>query len=131
MMILVNIFAIVSAALFFFRKISPLAFLISSSLWFVLMVIFWYLLPRMIYKSAATFKDTLRVTLGDAEFIIENNKGSQRWAWKDFSSTMESPHFFHLYFDTRSFFLVPKSGCKDIDEVVELRKLIQSKVKKG
>jgi hypothetical protein len=36
-----------------------------------------------------------------------------------------------LYFDSRSFFLVPKDGCKDTDEVYDLRQLIKSKVKKG
>ncbi|MGB5029391.1 MAG: YcxB family protein [Chitinophagaceae bacterium] len=46
-------------------------------------------------------------------------------------SYLESPHFFHLYFDSRSFLLVPKNGCKDSDEVFELRKLIKEKVKKG
>src|SRR6187402_3497553 len=51
MMILVNVFAIVSAALFFFKKISPLAFLVSSVLWFGLMIAFWYLLPITIYKK--------------------------------------------------------------------------------
>ncbi|HMJ47128.1 MAG TPA: hypothetical protein VK498_07340, partial [Ferruginibacter sp.] len=52
LLILVNIFAIVSAGLFFFKKISPLAFLISSTLWFVLMLIFWFILPRIVYKRA-------------------------------------------------------------------------------
>src|SRR2546426_8565657 len=85
MMILVNVFAIISAALFFFRKISPLAFLLSSSLWFALMLAFWYILPRMIYKKTETFRDKLRVTLSDSEFIIENSRGSRTWLWKEFS----------------------------------------------
>ncbi|MES2847870.1 MAG: YcxB family protein, partial [Bacteroidota bacterium] len=41
MIILVNVFAIVSAALFFTKKISPLAFLISSLLWIAMMMAFW------------------------------------------------------------------------------------------
>ena len=60
MMILVNVFAIISAGLFFFKKVDPLAFLVSSILWFALMVIFWFLLPQMIYRKADTFKDRLQ-----------------------------------------------------------------------
>ena len=71
MMILVNVFAIVSAALFFFRKISPLAFLISSVLWFFLMIVFWFWLPRMIYRRSGTFKDRFQAILSSGEFRID------------------------------------------------------------
>ena len=27
-------------------------------------------------------------------------------------TTLESPHFFHLYFDSKSFFLVPKEAVE-------------------
>ncbi|MEP6712165.1 MAG: YcxB family protein, partial [Ferruginibacter sp.] len=37
MMILVNVFAIFSAALYFFKLIKPMPFLVSSMLWFFLM----------------------------------------------------------------------------------------------
>jgi hypothetical protein len=57
MMILVNIFAIIAAALFFFKKVSPFSFLVSSVLWFVLMIVFWFLLPQLIYKKFPAFKD--------------------------------------------------------------------------
>lgn len=127
MMILVNVFAIVSAALFFFRKISPLAFLISSVLWFVLMIVFWFLLPKMIYDKAATFKDRFQAILSDSEFRIENDRGGRSWPWKDFSSWMESPHFFHLYFNSRSFFIIPKEAFEG-DEVYEARKIFKVKI---
>lgn len=129
MMILVNVFAIVSAGLFFLKKISPVAFLVSSLLWFVLMIAFWYLLPLTIYKKSATFKDKLKATLGINEFIIENERGSRSWAWKDFTTTMESPHFFHLYFNTRSFFLVPKEAFPG-DEEHAARKILSVKIHK-
>src|SRR5437870_2055069 len=77
MLILVNIFAIVSAALFFMRKISPLAFLVSSVLWFILMIVFWFSLPSMIYRRSATFKDRLRAILADDVFRIENERGGR------------------------------------------------------
>jgi hypothetical protein len=129
MMILVNVFAILSAGLFFVRKISPMAFLVSSVLWFGLMITFWYLLPITIYKKSATFKDKFKATFGKEEFTIENERGSRSWPWNEFSTTMESPHFFHLYFNPRSFFIVPKDAF-DEDEINEARKLLAARILK-
>jgi len=129
MMVLVNVFAILSAALFFFKKISPFAFLISSLLWFIMMILFWFLLPTIIYKNAKTFKDRFKATLGNNEFSIENERGSKGWEWTEFSTWMESPHFFHLYFNSRSFFIVPKEAFEGDDEH-EARKILVAKIKK-
>src|SRR6476619_2081887 len=57
MIILVNVFALLSAILFYFRKILPFAFLVGSFLWFSLMIVFWFVLPGMVYRRAATFRD--------------------------------------------------------------------------
>jgi hypothetical protein len=129
MMILVNVFAILSAGLFFLRMISPLAFLLSSVLWFAMMIAFWFLLPSIIYKKSATFKDRFKATFSDTEFRIENERGSRSWGWSQFSTTMESPHFFHLYFDTRSFFIVPKAAFST-DDLHEARKILSTKIQK-
>jgi hypothetical protein len=129
MMILVNVFAIVSAVLFFFKKVSPFAFLISSVLWFILMIVFWYLLPTYIYKRSATFRDRFKTTLSDAEFTIENDKGSRSWPWKDFSNWMESPYFFHLYFDSRSFFIIPKDAFAE-ENLHGVREILSKKIVK-
>ncbi len=106
-----------------------MAFLVSSFLWFGLMISFWYLLPITIYKKSATFKDRFKATFGKEEFTIENERGSRSWLWKEFSTTMESPYFFHLYFNSRSFFIVPKEAFPD-DEVSEARKVLASKIGK-
>lgn len=129
MLILVNVFAIVSSALFFLKKISPLAFLISAVLWFVMMIVCWFLLPAIIYKKSATFKDSFRATLGNNSFTIENDRGSRSWDWSAFSTSMESPHFFHLYFDARSFFIIPKDAFLE-DDITDARKIINGKIKK-
>lgn len=129
MMAAVNIFAILSAALFFFKKISPLAFLMSSTLWFIMMIAFWYLLPKMIYKKSETFRDSFKATLGESFFRIENNQHNRSWQWNEFSTWIESPHFFHLYFNNRSFFLIPKSAFPDGKEH-EARRLLQQSIKK-
>lgn len=130
MMILVNVFAISSAALFFFKKISPLAFLISSVLWFAMMLAFWFFLPSMIYRKNETFKDRFKATVSNDGFMIENERGSRSWPWAQFSGLLETPHFFHLYFDTRSFFIVPKEAFAG-DDVHEARKILKQNIGNG
>ena len=61
---------------------------------------------------------------------LENEIGYKEWTWSDFSTYLESPHFFHLYFNSRSFFLVPKATVLDIQQLGELRKLLALKIKK-
>ena len=131
MLVLVNVFAIMSITLYALKKITPMAFFIGSFLWVVLMISFWFILPALVYRRAATFKHEFSMTFEEDGFQLAHERGSKTWAWTALKNYLESPHFFHLYFDSRSFFLVPKSGCKDTDEVFELRKLIRSKVKKG
>ena len=131
MLILVNVFAIASITLYAFKKVTPMAFLVGSFLWVVLMISFWFILPGMVYRRAVTFKHEFSMDFREDGFSLRHEKGSKDWPWTALKHYVESPHFFHLYFDNRSFFLVPKSGCKDSDEVHELRILIKSKVKKG
>jgi len=40
---------------------------------------------------------------------------------------METPHFFHLYFDSKSFFLVPKDNMS-ADMQHELRGMLNKKI---
>ena len=131
MLIMVNVFALASITLYALKKITPMAFLVGSFLWIVLMVSFWFILPGLVYRKAATFKNQFSMTFEDDGFTLSHERGSKSWPWTALKNYLETPHFFHLYFDSRSFFLVPKSGCKDTDEIHELRQIIKSKVKKG
>ena len=132
MLIMVNVFALVSITLYAMGKITPMAFFIGSSLWIVLMISFWFILPGMVYRRAITFRHTFSMNFEEEGFTLGHEGGGSRsWPWTALKNFIESPHFFHLYFDSRSFFLVPKSGCKDGEEVYELRKLLKEKVKKG
>ena len=131
MIILVNVFAAFAIILFLAKKVQPVAFLMSSFLWVVLMISFWFILPMVVYRRAITFKHEFSMDFNDEGFTLRHAKGFKEWPWTALKNYLESPHFFHLYFDTRSFFLVPKSGCKDVEEVQELRALIKSKVAKG
>lgn len=128
--ILVNVFAILSAVLYYFNKIQALSFLIFSLLWFLLWLVIRKILPLSIYKRSHTFKDTFTMSLEDNEVVLETERGVQVWQWKDFSSFRETLFFFHLYFDSRSFFLIPKDSFKDISEIQQARELMRSKIGK-
>ena len=128
LMILVNVFAIFAAAMFYFHKVSPLAFLLSSLLWITLMFSFWYILPNSVYKKASTFQDTFKMTFGEYRVRLENERGYNEWNWEKFSSFIESPYFIHLYFDSKSFFLVPKNAVEKTGDLNELRRLLREKI---
>ena len=130
MIILVNVFALASATLFYFKKILPFAFLMGSVLWFFLMISFWFLLPGMVYRRATTFKDHFIMNFEDETFSVGNERVKRSWPWDALSTFIETPNFFHLYFDSKSFFLVPKNSFANSDEVYQLRHLLLEKVKK-
>ncbi len=128
LIILVNVFAILAAGLFYFKKIRPEPFLLGSVIWMSLMATFWYFLPNSIYNKSATFKDSFIIYFNADAVVLENERGEVRWEWSKFSKFFESPHFFHIYFDSKSFFIVPK---ENMDEAFrhELRGLLNIKVK--
>lgn len=128
MIIIVNAFAILSITLYALQKITPFAFLIGTTLWLVLMISFWFILPFLVYKRNETFKHSFSMSFDENDFSLIHQHGRKSWPWKSLSKFIESPHFFHLYFDPRSFLLVPKSGLKDSDEVQELRHILKDKV---
>lgn len=132
MIIFVNVFAILAAGLFAYKKVTALAFLVSSLVWITIVLAFWWWLPSTIYKRSATFKDQFNVTLEENHFFIDNGHGSAKtWAWREFSEIMETPNFFHLYFNPRSFFLLPKDAFQNSDDLHQARQLLKSKIGKG
>ena len=129
MIIAVNVFALASAILFYLRKIDPMAFLFGSVLWFALMISFWFVLPGVVYRRAATFRDHFTMKFEEDNFSLGNERGSRSWKWEQLSNFLETPHFFHLYFDKNSFFLVPKNAYANSDEVYEMRQLLKAKIR--
>ncbi|NCT92878.1 MAG: YcxB family protein [Chitinophagaceae bacterium] len=127
LLVLVNVFAIVAAVLFYTKKIRPEPFLLGSLIWLILMASFWYFLPNNIYKKAQTFRDSFIIDFSDQHIRLETERGHTNWDWNRFSKYFESPHFFHLYFDSRSFFLVPKDGMGD-EFRHDLRGLLRRKI---
>ncbi len=127
LIVLVNIFAIMAAVLLAFKKISPQPFLLSSLLWFFLMIAFWYILPYTIYKRAATFKESFTIIFFERYIRLENARGYVDWNWSDFSHFLESPNFFHLYLSSKAFFLIPKDGMTP-EYVADVRRILTSKI---
>jgi hypothetical protein len=127
MVILVNVFALLSAVLFYFHRILPFAFLVGSFLWFAKMISVWFILPAAIYRRAATFKDHFRLQLDEDGFDISNERTSTRWLWSSLTKSMETPHFFYFYFSPQSFFLVPKSAFDD-EGISGMRRLLRERV---
>ncbi|MFI5125112.1 MAG: YcxB family protein [Chitinophagales bacterium] len=130
LLILLNVFTILSAILFFMHKIQPLSFLTFSLLWFILLITIWRLLPLSVYKRSQTFQDQFSMDLNERDVVLQTERGSHAWQWQEFSSFLESPHFFHLYFNSRSFFLVPKDAFKELDILQQARALLKEKLKK-
>lgn len=127
LVILVNVFAVISAVLLWMKKIRPEPFLLGSVIWLGLMATFWYFLPNSIYKKANTFQDSFIIDFLDDEVRLENERGYVQWPWQKFNRYFESPHFFHLYFDAKSFFLVPKDNMGD-EFRHELRGMLNNKI---
>lgn len=130
LLILVNIFAIASAVLFYFKKISAISFFIFSVLWFLLMLVIWRILPSTIYKKSQTFANEFGMSFNDAGVELTTTRGNQFWPWQKFSGFLETPYFFHLYFDARSFFLIPKDAFNNLTIQQDVRDLLKNKIKK-
>lgn len=130
LLVLINVFAITSAVLFALKKIQAIPFMIFSLLWFLLMLVIWRILPGSIYRKSQTFQDNFSMHFDAENVVLETARGSKGWPWASFSHFVESPYFFHLYFDARSFFLVPKDAFVSITELQEARELMREKINK-
>jgi hypothetical protein len=127
MIVLVNVFALCSLLLFYFKKILPVAFVVGSLLWFVLMISFWFVLPAIVYRRAATFRDHFQMDFEEEGFSLGNERGGRSWKWTELSKFMETPYYFYFYFSPTSFFLVPKAPFTG-EDVAVLRDLLKERV---
>jgi hypothetical protein len=128
LVILINLFAILSAVLFYFHKIQAISFLIFSFLWFILWITIVQILPLTIYKRSQTFQDAFTLSLNDAGVLLQTERGNQLWQWNKFSEFKETVHFFLLYFNPRSFFMFPKDSFKDLTELQTAREILKKNI---
>ena len=108
LLLIVNVYAIVTAILLYYKKIRPELFLLGSILWIALMLLFWYLLPLLFYRKTALFTHTWELTVSSTGAALQGEQGEAAWNWSELSHYFESPHFFHFYFGPKSFFIIPK-----------------------
>ncbi len=127
LIVLVNLFSILTAVLFFTHKISPFAFLFSAVMWLLLMIMFWFIMPAMVYRRTASFKEQFTAVFSVDDLELKNNKGFIKWKWRKFITYKETPHFFFLYLNKRSFFLIPKEKF-NLSELKEIQILLQQKI---
>lgn len=127
--IVIIAFDIVSGILYFMGKIRPEPFLLGASIWFFFLVSFWILMPGIIYRRSVTFREMFTIYFQPSYIALENDKGRVEWEWKRFTGYFESPNFFHLYFSTKSFFLIPKDMMSK-DEHHDVRILLSSHIQK-
>lgn len=127
LMILVNVFAIASAIMFYQKVIRPEPFLLGTVVWLLMLVGVWYILPFSIYKKSSMFKDSFIAWINESTIRLENENGHITWQWNLFNRFFESPFFFHLYFNEKSFFLLPKDDMTE-DLKHELRALLNEKL---
>ncbi len=128
MIILVNAFAILSLVLYALGKITPTAFLTYSFLWIVLMASLWFILPAAVYRQAKTFQHSFNMYFNDADFTLEHERGKRSWPYTALRNYKETPNFFHLYFDAKSFLLVPKNAFAELETLQRFRDLLKSKI---
>lgn len=117
LIIAVNVFAVGAMVLYGLNLVSPVAFLLSSCLWLMLMIAIWWGMPWMVYRQTSAFQHAFEMTFDATGFSLEHEGSGKRWGWTDLHHWKETPLFFHLYFDARSFWLVPKEVFSDADRL--------------
>ena len=126
LMIVVNIYAIITAILLFMKKIRPEPFLLGSLLWLALMGFFWYILPQIFYKKTNLFKQEWEFDFTEKEASLQSRVGQAYWEWDSVTHYFESPVFFHLYFGPKSFFLITKEAISNENQQ-RIREILKHK----
>ncbi|WP_295121568.1 YcxB family protein [uncultured Chitinophaga sp.] len=88
---------------------------------------FWFLLPISVYNKSQTFKESIRLGYNEREMTIGTQVGDRPLNWSSFSQIVETPTFFFLYRDTKSFFLIPVSAFETEDAAHNFRELLKAK----
>ncbi|MFZ9146620.1 MAG: YcxB family protein [Sediminibacterium sp.] len=108
LLVIVNVYAIATAILLYYKKIRPELFLLGSVLWIVLMLLFWYILPWWFYRKTPLFKYDWQFSFDQKGANLVCQQGEAAWEWSEVKHYFESPAFFHFYFGPKSFFIIPK-----------------------
>lgn len=129
--IVIVLFSLIAGVFLFFKKIQPQVFLLASVIWLAYFVIVFYILPLLIYnKGKSVFLSRYTAYFAQDYISIENERGRTEWEWNRFSNFFETDNFYHLYFNKRAFFLIPKDNI-EIEQRKEITKLLMNNVRIG
>ena len=128
MLLCIILFDIISAVLYYTGKIQPQPFMLGSLIWFFFIISIWFFLPNNIFSKSVAFKENYIITFKNSGILLETERGGLEWQWIDIVKYAESPNFFHLYFSSKSFFLVPKNEIS-IDMESSIRSLLKNNIK--
>lgn len=94
---------------------------------FVLIMVFWYILPISTFQKSATFRENIHLNYDEQEIKIGTRTGERRLVWKSFFAVVETRDFFFLYRDRSSFFLIPTGAFADEQSRKEFRRFLQGR----
>ncbi len=126
LMIVVNIYAILTGVLLFMKKIRPELFLLGSVLWILLLLLFWYVMPHIFYKKTSLFANIWNFSFDSQKAKLQSSQAEAQWDWQEVTHYFESPHFFHIYFGPKTFFIIPTQYLP-IAIQQELRSILKDK----
>lgn len=129
--IVIVLFSLIAGVFLFLKKIQPQIFLLASVIWLAYFVIVFYILPLLIYnKGKSVFLSRYTAYFAQDYLSIENEKGRTEWQWNRFSNFFETDNFYHLYFNKRAFFLIPKDNI-EIEQRKQITRLLMNNIRIG
>jgi hypothetical protein len=67
-------------------------------------------MPNIFYKKTALFTYNWDFSFDNQKASLQSMQGEAAWNWEEVSHSFESPHFFHIYFGPKTFFLIPNDN---------------------
>jgi hypothetical protein len=111
----------------YFKGVIPYALVVIIFLLIILLtVVFWFVLPKSIYRKAKTFSEpTIELDCDEQGISIGTHSGARQLAWESFHGVLETPDFFYLYRNNNSFFLIPVNAFETQEEKQTFTQLLQ------
>ena len=115
---------------FFLNLVTPNALIGIIAMVALVVWAFWYLLPVSTYNKAATFKDEIRLRYSDEGLLISTriSNHQRQLSWNNFTQVVETPKFFFLYRDKKSFLLIPTSAFESEAARNKFSDLVKEKI---
>ena len=83
-------------------------------------------MPNIFYKKTALFSYTWDFSFDTQKASLQSLQGEAGWNWKELTHYFESPHFFHIYFGPKTFFIIPTDNMS-LELQHELRAILKNK----